>query len=97
MMPLFQAIPENAIYPVLVMVGVLMFSELSHINFDDIAISVATFLIVIMMPLTFSITNGLAFGFIAYLLLKLVKREFKDINIGIVSLAAISLVVFIVQ
>jgi len=97
MMPLFSAIPENAIYPVLVMVGVLMFSELSHINFDDIATKVATFLIVIMMPLTFSITNGLAFGFIAYLLIKLLKREFEDINIGVVSLAAISLIVFIVQ
>lgn len=97
MMPLFSAIPENAIYPILVMVGVLMFSELSHINFDDIAISVATFFIVIMMPLTFSITNGLAFGFIAYLMIKLLKREFKDINLGVVFLAAISLIVFIVQ
>jgi len=97
MMPLFKSIPENAIYPVLVMVGVLMFSELSHINFDDIATKVATFLIVIMMPLTFSITNGLAFGFIAYLLIKLLKNDFKDINIGIVSLATISLIVFIVQ
>jgi AGZA family xanthine/uracil permease-like MFS transporter len=97
MMPLFQAIPENAIYPVLVMVGVLMFSELSHINFDDIAINIATFLIVIMMPLTFSITNGLAFGFIAYLLIKLLKKEYESINIGIISLAFISLMVFIVQ
>jgi AGZA family xanthine/uracil permease-like MFS transporter len=97
MMPLFKAIPANAIYPVLVMVGVLMFSELANINFKDISISVATFLIVLMMPLTFSITNGLAFGFVAYLLLKLLKREFKDINIGVISLAVISLIVFIVQ
>lgn len=97
MMPLFSAIPENAIYPVLVMVGVLMFSELSHIDFGDVSISIATFLIVIMMPLTFSITNGLAFGFIAYLLIKVLKREFADINIGVISLAAISLIVFIVQ
>ncbi|WP_024954422.1 NCS2 family permease [Sulfurospirillum arcachonense] len=97
MMPLFQAIPENAIYPVLVMVGVLMFSELSHIDFDNIATAIATFLIVIMMPLTFSITNGLAFGFIAYLLIKLLKKEFEDINLGLISLAVISLIVFIVQ
>ncbi len=97
MMPLFQAIPENAIYPVLVMVGVLMFSELAHINFKDIATNVATFLIVIMMPLTFSITNGLAFGFVAYLLIKLLKREFEEINLGIISLALISFIVFIVH
>jgi len=97
MMPLFSAIPENAIYPVLVMVGVLMFTELSNINFKDPAIAVATFLIVIMMPLTYSITNGLAFGFLAYLLIKLLKREFDDINIGVISLGFISLIVFIVH
>lgn len=97
MMPLFKAIPENAIYPVLVMVGVLMFGELSHINFKDTAIAVSTFLIVIMMPLTFSITNGLAFGLISYVLIKVIKREFKDINFGILFLTFVSLIVFIVQ
>ncbi len=50
-----------------------------------------------MMPLTYSITNGLAFGFIAYLLLKLIKRETEDINIGIITLAAVSLVAFLVH
>ena len=97
MMPLFKAIPENAIYPVLVMVGVLMFGELSHINFKDTAIAVSTFLIVIMMPLTFSITNGLAFGLISYVLIKLIKKEFKDINFGTLFLTLVSLIVFIVQ
>jgi AGZA family xanthine/uracil permease-like MFS transporter len=97
MMPLFQAIPPNAIYPILVMVGVLMFSELAHINFKDMAISISTFLIVIMMPLTFSIANGLAFGFIAYLVVKLISGEFKDINLGIIFLAGISLTIFLVH
>jgi len=71
LLPFFKAIPPNAIYPILVMVGVLMFSELSHINFKDPAIATATFLIVMMMPLTYSITNGLAFGFLGYILIKL--------------------------
>lgn len=97
MLPLFKAIPENAIYPVLVMVGVLMFSELSHINFKDTATAVSTFLIVLMMPLTFSITNGLAFGLISYLIIKLIKKEFSEINIGLIFLTVISLTVFIVQ
>lgn len=95
MLPLFKAIPPNAIYPVLVMVGVLMFSELANVNFKDIATSCAAFLIVIMMPLTYSITNGLAFGFIAFLLIKLLKREFEEINAGIIALAIISMLVFI--
>jgi len=49
------------------------------------------------MPLTYSITNGLAFGFVAFLILKLLKRETKDINIGIITLAVVSLIAFIVH
>jgi adenine/guanine/hypoxanthine permease len=49
------------------------------------------------MPLTFSITNGLAFGLISYLVVKLIKKEYADINIGIAFLTLVSLIVFIVQ
>ena len=97
MMPFFKEIPPNAIYPILVVVGVLMFSEVANINFEDNSVAVATFFIVIMMPLTYSITNGLAFGFISYLLLKLIKREIQDVNIGIITLAAVSMIAFLVH
>jgi AGZA family xanthine/uracil permease-like MFS transporter len=98
MLPLFQAIPPNAIYPVLVVVGILMFTELGNINFknNDTAVTSAAFLIVILMPLTFSITNGFAAGFVVYTTLKLLKREFDDINLGLLVITAISLIVFIV-
>ncbi|MBP6713528.1 MAG: NCS2 family permease, partial [Aliarcobacter sp.] len=64
MLPLFKSIPSNAIYPVLVVVGVLMFTELGKIDFkdSDLATSAGAFLIVVLMPLTFSITNGIAAG-----------------------------------
>ncbi|MDO5046117.1 NCS2 family permease [Campylobacter sp.] len=97
MLPLFKAIPSNAVYPVLVMVGVLMFSELSHVNFKDPAISVSAFLIVVIMPLTYSITNGLSCGFLAYLIIRLLRREFEYINLGVIVLALISFIVFWVQ
>ena len=97
MLPLFKAIPGNAIYPILVMVGVLMFAELARINFKDPAIAVATFFIVVLIPLTYSITNGLAFGFMSYVIVKLIKREFSDINLGVVVLALISFIVFLVH
>ncbi len=98
-------LPKNGIYmdaalpdkTVDVWDGVLSFGELSHINFKDTAIAVSTFLHVIMMPLTFSITNGLAFGLIAYVFIKLLKKEFKEINFGIIFLTLVSLTVFIVQ
>jgi AGZA family xanthine/uracil permease-like MFS transporter len=50
-----------------------------------------------MMPLTFSITNGLAAGFVAYTLLKLIQRKFHELNIGIYLITAISLIAFIVH
>lgn len=96
MLPFFKSIPPNAIYPVLVMVGMLMFSELGKINFKDHATSVSSFLIVMLMPLTYSITNGLACGFLVYLFIKFIKKEFKDINLGIITLSLISLIAFLV-
>jgi adenine/guanine/hypoxanthine permease len=99
MLPFFKAIPANAIYPVLVVVGVLMFTELGNINFknNDLAVTSAAFLMVVLMPLTYSITNGFAAGFIVYTALKLLKREFEDINIGLIVITLISLLVFILH
>ncbi|MEE3743730.1 NCS2 family permease [Campylobacter porcelli] len=93
-LPLFGAIPANAIYPVLVMVGILMFSELGKINYKDPAICVSTFLTVILMPLTYSITIGLSVGFISYFIVKLALRRWEDLNLGVITLAVISLFAF---
>ncbi len=97
MLPLFKSIPGNAIYPVLVVVGVLMFTELGKINFEDtdLATSAGAFFIVILMPLTFSITNGIAAGFVVYTIIKLAKGQYKDLNIGILTITFISLLTFI--
>ena len=95
MLPLFSAIPENAIYPVLVVVGILMFSELQYIDFSDFAISVAVFAIVLFMPFTYSITNGLASGLVLYVFMRVVRGEWKHISRGLVFLALISLIPFL--
>jgi AGZA family xanthine/uracil permease-like MFS transporter len=99
LLPLFKSIPANAIYPVLVVVGILMFTELGNIDFqkNDLAITSSAFLIVIMMPLTYSITNGFAAGFVVYTALKLLKGEFEDINLGLITITLISLLVFILH
>ncbi len=91
LLPLFKAIPANAIYPVLVMVGILMFMEVKNIDFKDSAIAVASFFTIIMMPFTYSITTGFAFGFLSYLLVRIFKREWDKINLGIIVLSLISL------
>lgn len=99
MLPLFKSIPSNAIYPVLVVVGVLMFSELGKINFEkaDLATAAGAFFIVLLMPLTFSITNGIAAGFVTYTIIKLAKNEKEDLNLGVILLTLISLLVFVLQ
>ena len=97
MLPIFKAIPGNAIYPVLVVVGVLMFTELGKIKFSDtdLATSAAAFFIVLLMPLTFSITNGIAAGFIMYTVIKLIKKQTEDLNLGILVITFISALAFI--
>jgi len=99
LLPLFKAIPEPAILPILVAVGVLMFMELGRMNFQemDIATAAAAFFSILLMPLTFSITNVLAAAFVTYSVIKLAKGEWKDLNVGVIVISLISLIVFIVH
>ncbi len=69
--PLVGAIPPAATAPALILVGAMMMSHTREINWEDPAIGVSSFLTIISIPLTFSIATGLAFGFIAYVLLML--------------------------
>ena len=95
LLPFFKSIPPNAIYPVLVIVGVLMFADLKNIDFSNLDVAIPAFLIVILMPLTFSITKGLAAGFIAFVFIKLISGKVKELNPVIVIMAAISVLAFI--
>ncbi len=76
-----------------------MFTELGKINFEkvDLATAAAAFFMVFLMPLTFSITNGIAAGFVVYTIIKFAKKETKDLNMGVILLTFISLIVFVLQ
>ncbi|WP_139217145.1 NCS2 family permease [Salibacterium halotolerans] len=78
--PLFTSIPEAAIAPVLVIVGGLMVQEIRHISFDDMSEWFPAYLIIGLIPLTSSIADGIAFGFIAYPLLKLALGSPKAVS-----------------
>jgi len=97
LLPFFKAIPANAINPVLVMVGILMFMEVRNIDFTNKAFAVSSFFTIIMMPLTYSITTGLAFGFLSYVLICIFSKEFSKLNCGIITISLISLAVFILE
>lgn len=95
-LPFFQAIPSNAIYPVLVVIGMMMFSELQHINFQDNAVKFSTFFIVLGMPLMYSITNGLLLGALVFTFVKIVEGKYREIGIAMSVLAVVALLVFFV-
>jgi len=78
--PFIAIIPGEAIAPALILVGAFMIPEIKSIEFDDFTTVVPVLLTIIMMPLTFSIAEGLAFGFISYVLLKLGTGKFNEVH-----------------
>ncbi|KEZ50420.1 MULTISPECIES: NCS2 family permease [Metabacillus] len=78
--PLIQFIPNAATAPVLVIIGAFMLTELKEIHFDDLTELIPAFLTIIMMPLTFSIAEGVAFGFISYTLLKVFTGRVRELH-----------------
>jgi adenine/guanine/hypoxanthine permease len=76
--PLVGAIPPFATAPALVLVGALMIRSVLSIKWDDLTEALPAFLTLLAMPLTFSIANGLALGFIFYALLKLMAGRARE-------------------
>ena len=79
--PIFKAIPLFATAPALVFVGLLMLKNVTKMNFDaDIADTVGGFFAIIMMPFSYSIANGIMFGIIAWVILKIITGKIKEIH-----------------
>ncbi len=78
--PVVGAIPTAATAPALIVVGSLMIAHAAEIPWSNPVASVPAFLTIITIPLTFSIANGLAFGFIAYTVLRIARGEFRSVN-----------------
>ena len=81
--------------PALVLVGALMMGALAEIDWADPGVAIPAFLTVIMIPLTYSIANGLAFGITAYAILKLVRGQARLGDWLVYVLAALCIVRFI--
>lgn len=86
--PLAAIVPACATAPALIYVGVLMLKNFSKVDMDDIASAVPAFLALIMMPLTYSISNGIAVGAISYVLIRLFTGKFtkKDIVVTLIGI-----------
>ena len=91
--PLFLLIPPQATASALVMVGFLMMRTIKEVDFSDATEGLPAFLTIIMMPLAYSIAQGIVFGIISYVLLKLLTGKWKSIH----PVTAILFLVFILQ
>ncbi len=78
--PVFLMVPGAATAPALILVGSFMLSPIVKINFNDITESIPVFLTIVMMPLTYSIAEGIVFGMISWVLLKLLSGRHKEVS-----------------
>ncbi len=90
--PLAAAIPAAATAPALIVVGALMLDGLRTIDWDDYAVLISSFLCVVMMPLTFSIANGVSFGVISYATIMLLSGRGRTVD-PLLYLVAAALIV----
>ena len=93
--PLIGAIPASATAPALILVGSLMMGHAAEIHWNDPLAAIPAFLTITAIPLTFSIANGLAFGFTAHTLLRVFSGRYKEVNWVVYVLTALFLVRFV--
>jgi AGZA family xanthine/uracil permease-like MFS transporter len=92
--PLLTAIPSFATAPVLILVGFLMMEPITKIDFSDLSEGLPVFLTLILILLTYSITDGLAFGFLSYVLIKLFTGKRKEIPFPMYIIALLFVIMF---
>ncbi len=78
--PFIKLVPDSAIAPILIVIGALMIQNIKNINLQDLTEGFPAFLIIALIPLTYSIADGIAFGFIAYPLLKLFLGKMREVS-----------------
>lgn len=95
--PLLKLIPMSAIAPIFIIVGALLLQNLRDIPLHDLSEGFPAYLMLAVMPLTFSITNGIAFGFIAYPIVKIVTGRKHEVTPLVYMVAVLFLFYFIVS
>ncbi len=95
--PLVEVIPSEAAVPALVIVGFLMMQQVKGIDWDDLEIAIPAFLTIVLMPFTYSITVGIGAGFVAYVLIKLVRGKGMQIHTLMWVVAALFVVYFAID
>jgi AGZA family xanthine/uracil permease-like MFS transporter len=79
--PIFSIIPSQATAPALILVGLAMMSQVGEIDFHDYTEAVPAFLTIVMMPFAYSIAQGIVFGMVSYVLIKVFTGRYKDVSV----------------
>lgn len=95
--PVVNIIPSEAAVPALVLVGFLMMQQVRGIDWDDLEIGIPAFLTIVLMPFTYSISVGIGAGFIAYVVIKLVRGKVADIHALMWIVAALFVAYFAIH
>ena len=95
--PLVGIVPAYATAPALVMVGLFMMREIKKIDFDKLEEGFPAFVIIVMIALSYSISTGLAFGFLSFTILKVLAGKIREIRGAMWVIAALSLLFLIVE
>ncbi|MGX5817806.1 NCS2 family permease [Chitinophaga lutea] len=95
--PLFAMIPAAATAPALIIVGMLMMGAVVNIDFGDVTEAVPAFLAIVMMPYTYSIAEGIVFGMLSYVLLKVFTGQHKKISPVMYVLAVLFVLSFLLH
>ena len=93
--PLFLSIPSAATAPALIIVGLLMVEQIKNVDFDDFSESIPAFVCMLMMPLTYSISNGILIGMITYVLMNMICGKFKKLSPAMYILAILFILKYI--
>ena len=78
--PIVSCVPMSAVAPILIFVGLSMMENILKIDWKDALIAIPAFFIIVMMPLSYSITTGIQFGFMFYILVNLANKKVKEIS-----------------
>ncbi len=95
--PIFLLIPAAATAPALIIVGFLMISQAGEINYKDPTEGIPAFLAMIMMPFSYSIAEGIVYGVLSFVFLKVISRRFKEISVVTWVIFAIFIIRFFVK
>ena len=94
--PFFLSVPGAATAPVLILVGLMMMTTVLKVDFSDYSEAIPAFMCIIIMPMAYSISEGIVFGVISYVLINLLTGKYKKLSIGMYILAAIFVLKFFV-